>query len=489
MNSRRIGALGLAMAVQLALALLVGSTQALAQTIAVSPGSGHPSGSISVSGSGFAASETVDIYFDATNLLVTAASATGDLAPSAIIVPATALPGRHAISVVGQTAGDTAQQTFNVNTNWAMFGFAASGTRYNPYENVIGTGNAAQLAVAWQVQKLSTVWGSSSPTVANGVAYFASDRFLNAFNAATGVPLWTRSIGGHIWSTPSVANGTAYVGSNVTANHVPNYLYALNAKTGVQLWRSQAVGPIGTCSPVVVSGLVYVGSSDHKLYAFNATTGALVWGRTLGSFLSSAPALANGVVYIGSNNGDLHAFNASTGATLWTVALGGSVRFTPAVAKGVVYVGTLQSKLYALNASTGAQRWVAAPAGLRVSGNPAVANGRVYVGSNDGKLYAFDAVTGALRWSSVVGDDIEISGPAVANGVVYEASYHGNLRAFDAITGALLWSAATDEGTTSSPAVANGVVYAVTFDGKLYAFALNGKIGPASKPKLTAPMP
>jgi eukaryotic-like serine/threonine-protein kinase len=65
------------------------------------------------------------------------------------------------------------------------------------------------------------------------------------------------------------------------------------------------------------------------------------WTATRGSAVDSSPAVANGVVYVGSTDGNLYAFNASTGATKWTATAGGVIESSPAVANEVVYVGSL----------------------------------------------------------------------------------------------------------------------------------------------------
>jgi len=76
-----------------------------------------------------------------------------------------------------------------------------------------------------------------------------------------------------------------------------------------QAWTAQTGSKIPS-SPAVANGVVYVGSQDGKLYAFDATTGATLW-RTAktGDVINSSPAVANGVVYIGSNDGKLYAFH------------------------------------------------------------------------------------------------------------------------------------------------------------------------------------
>jgi eukaryotic-like serine/threonine-protein kinase len=107
-------------------------------------------------------------------------------------------------------------------------------------------------------------------------------------------------------------------------------------------------------SPAVANGVVYVGSDDYKVYALNASTGALPGSFTTGDIVETAPAVANGVVYIGANDFNLYALNARTGPKRWS----------------------------ALNASTGAKLWSYGTGGGISS--PAVANGVVYVGSYDG---------------------------------------------------------------------------------------------------------
>ena len=71
-------------------------------------------------------------------------------------------------------------------------------------------------------------------------------------------------------------------------------------------------GPI-ISSPTVVNGVVYVGSDDKSVYAFDAGTGALVWSFAMSGMVRSSPAVANGVVYAASQNGTVYALRAGTG--------------------------------------------------------------------------------------------------------------------------------------------------------------------------------
>jgi outer membrane protein assembly factor BamB len=101
--------------------------------------------------------------------------------------------------------------------------------------------------------------------------------------------------------------------------------------------------------------------------------------------------VANGVVYVGSQDGNLYAFNAATGQTLWSAATSGPIYSSPTVANGVVYIGSSPIYLlnfYAFNAATGQPLWTAG-VGAWVSCSAAVANGMVYVAEFNGALYAF----------------------------------------------------------------------------------------------------
>jgi hypothetical protein len=111
--------------------------------------------------------------------------------------------------------------------------------------------------------------------------------------------------------------------------------------------------------------MVYVGSDDGKLYAFNASDGTPLWTGATGGAVDSSPAVAGGVVYVYSNDGNLDAFSASgcgaaTCSRLWTGAigfvLGGVNPSSPAVANGVVYVSSTRARCTSSPRRAAAQR-------------------------------------------------------------------------------------------------------------------------------------
>jgi serine/threonine-protein kinase len=122
-------------------------------------------------------------------------------------------------------------------------------------------------------------------------------------------------------------------------------------------------------------GVVYVGSDDGKLDAFSqlgdpsSCTGSPktctpLWTAATGDGVASSPAVAGGIVYVGSNDGKLYAFDAAGGAAtctgtplectpLWTLTTADAVASSPSVVDGVVYVGSNDGNVYAADAAAG----------------------------------------------------------------------------------------------------------------------------------------
>ena len=153
-------------------------------SIKLSPTSGPPTSKVTVSGTGFGASETVAITFDTTSVGAATTSSAGAFSQN-ITVPKSALPGNHTVKATGQTSKLTASAIFLVRTNWSMFGYNVQHTHLNPYENVLSPSNVSNLKLDWSFSTGNYI--NSSPAVVNGVVYVGSgDGSVYAFNATTG---------------------------------------------------------------------------------------------------------------------------------------------------------------------------------------------------------------------------------------------------------------------------------------------------------------
>jgi len=171
------------------------------------------------------------------------------------------------------------------------------------------------------------------------------------------------------------------------------YLETSAPVTNQTLWKFNTGGQVG--SPTVVNGVVYVGSYDRKIYAFNAFTGALTWSYMTGGAVISRPAVADGKIFVGSEDNKLYALNASNGNHVWNYTTGYYVDSDPTVANGIVYVGSEDKKVYALNATTGEHIWSYTTDDQIMLSSTAVSEGIVYIGSLDHKVYALNAFTWA----------------------------------------------------------------------------------------------
>jgi outer membrane protein assembly factor BamB len=422
---------------------------------------GPPTTSLTVRGIRFGPSETVDLTFDGANLRH-ATSGSGGRFLTRITIPADALPGDHTVQATGETSGASAQATFTVRTDWAMFHFDPARTGYNPYENVLNTSNVHALTLAWSFTTGGAVEGS--PVVANGILYVGShDDNLYALDADTGAVVWTFPSTGEV-GTPAVVDGVVYV---VTGFPFPN-LYAIDAATGAVLWQTDVSGGFQDAPPVVVDGVVYVAS--HLLYAVDAATGTVLWTFDQASFDQCIVAVDHGMVFAATLDDGVYAIDAATGALIWIFPRELYGQMAPAVSGGSVFVGSLEGTMWALGERSQQIRWQF-PAG-DISSTAAVAGGLVYVGTGEGTEWALDAATGRKVWRFATGSGITESSPAVANGVVYVGSTDHNLYAIDTATGAALWAFPTGADILSSPAVANGMVFVGSYDHTIYAFGL-----------------
>ena len=271
-------------------------------------------------------------------------------------------------------------------------------------------------------------------------------------------------------------------------------------------WRFPTKGQV-LSSPAIADGTLYIGSSDHFLYALDASNGTLRWKFKTGGRITSSPAVSAGLVYFGSFDSNFYAVDAATGHLKWKFTTAGERRFaathlhgaepaaetmpdpfdfylsSPVVANGAVYFGSGDTNIYALDGATGALKWKF-KTGDVVHSSPAISDGTLFAGSWDSYFYALDSTTGKEKWRFKTGDDPNIhnqvgiqSSAAVANGVVYFGCRDSKFYALDAATGKQLWFFANKGSwVIASPAVFDGKVYFATSDTGLI-HALDAKSG------------
>ena len=87
-------------------------------------------------------------------------------------------------------------------------------------------------------------------------------------------------------------------------------------------WTYKTGGAV-LSSPIIVDGVVYVGSEDKHLHAIDAVTGKEKWKLASETLIDASPVYDDGVVYIGTDGGVLYAVNTTTGKPKWQFETGG----------------------------------------------------------------------------------------------------------------------------------------------------------------------
>jgi outer membrane protein assembly factor BamB len=199
----------------------------------------------------------------------------------------------------------------------------------------------------------------SSPLLDHGRLFFGTeDGTVYALDARTGRQLWTYRAAGAVKASPSLANGVLYFG-----DYAGN-VQAVRERDGRQLWRSGSGGALigsGTfySTAAVVYGRVFLGNTDGRVYAYDASTGKLDWAVQTGAYVYASPAVTNApgigpTIYLGSYDGTFYALNAQSGRIAWRFNAGQKISGSATIVGRTVYFADLgQRRTYGLGVSTG----------------------------------------------------------------------------------------------------------------------------------------
>ncbi len=326
-----------------------------------------------------------------------------------------------------------------------------------------------RLHLDWQYRLHSPV--VASPVVSNHHLFVASENGnLYSFDLQQRALSWLYHTEAGIGSTPAVANGVVYFLSR------DGFFYALDQVTGKRLWRFATggegrfaavggynspadMGPVPDpwdfylSSPLVHNGKVYIGSTDKKLYALDAGTGALVWAFTADEAIHSSPVIKNGKLFFGTWGTRLYALDAETGAELWqfqggtdpTYFVMQGITASPSLDETNIYIGARDGFLYALRQSDGALVWRYDAAYSWILSGATLDEKHVYFGTSDtGLLVALDKTSGnevfradTRTWTYAT--------PLVKGRSVIVGNMAGELYVFDRQTGKQQWRFQTAE--------------------------------------------
>jgi outer membrane protein assembly factor BamB len=219
--------------------------------------------------------------------------------------------------------------------------------------------NASNGAVRWWRPLPSP--SESSPMIDNGRLFFGSQSGLvYALKANNGRVLWTYKAAAAVKASPTLSGGVLYFGD------YSGHVQAISQSTGHRLWISSSEGALlgsGTfySTAAVIYGRLFLGNTDGRVYAYDASSGKLDWAIQTGAYVYASPAVTNApglgpTVYLGSYNGRFYAINARSGKISWTFNAHGRISGSATIVGRTVYFADLgQHVTYGLGISTGRQ--------------------------------------------------------------------------------------------------------------------------------------
>ena len=112
------------------------------------------------------------------------------------------------------------------------------------------------------------------PTIGlGGRVYYTETQEVGA-RSATGNTLWSKELNYYPTAIALAEDGTIYVGSaKLTDASLAKRLYAIDGSDGANKWVFLTGGDIYAAPTIGTNGIVYVGSTDKKLYAVKGTGG------------------------------------------------------------------------------------------------------------------------------------------------------------------------------------------------------------------------
>jgi alcohol dehydrogenase (cytochrome c) len=207
-------------------------------------------------------------------------------APAALAAPASFPQAPRSVLPPSGTGPGDAQLLRVADADWLTFNRTLAGDRFSPLAQ-INTGNVQHLQVRCIAQLGEMGSFETSPIVNNGQMFVTTAHKVLALDAATCAVKWSYN---YVPVDPEHLpgnRGVALYEGRVFRGTTDGHLICLDAASGRLLWDARvADGGLGyeiTGAPVAFDGKVFTGDAGAdtgirgRIYAFDASNGALVW--------------------------------------------------------------------------------------------------------------------------------------------------------------------------------------------------------------------
>ncbi|MHB8779776.1 MAG: outer membrane protein assembly factor BamB family protein [Candidatus Geothermincolia bacterium] len=338
-----------------------------------------------------------------------------------------------------------------------------------------------QLAAAWQVP----IDGNGFLSLQEGRLYVTTTTGeVQAYDAATGAPLWAYDTGAWIASAPALSNGMVYTGSS------DHNLYALDAATGGLVWYFESQGEI-LASPVTEGNLVFFCSDNNhiydlmnRVYCLDAASGMLLWYFDTAGWSASPPTAASGQLYLGCYDRKLYALDQAAGGELWDLPTSSLVFGSPVALANKVFGCTIDGRVYAADELTGTLAWVCLLREfiwLPPVAYTGPAASLIYVSTYNNAVYAVEPEQGDVVWACDAKKPLQFA-PQVQGEHLLVIAGDNRLYRLQAATGTPLAVWEAPAGFSSTPSATADHIYACCADGYLRAYPLTPPPSPLPAP-------
>ncbi len=228
------------------------------------------------------------------------------------------------------------------------------------------------------------------------------------------------------------------------------------------IWKFKTEGQIKS-SPVIVDGVVFIGSSDKNIYAIDVNKGQKIWSYQTDDIVEATPCVIEGAVYVGSSGGFLYDIDAKNGTLNWKYVTDGQIlgaanwTLSPDGRTIWILVGSYDNKLHCVDSTNGRVVW-SYETDNYINGSPAVEGNIAVFGGCDALIHVVSLIDGKDIKTIDSGSYIAASA-AILDGQVYVGNYDNVFIKADIKTGKILWKyKKSEEPFFSSPAIGDNVV-------------------------------
>ncbi|MCL2473734.1 MAG: PQQ-binding-like beta-propeller repeat protein [Alphaproteobacteria bacterium] len=330
----------------------------------------------------------------------------------------------------------------------------------------------------------------ASPVFSKGRIFTIDARgMVSGIDAKDGRILWQASSAAS--DNRAMGAGLAVSGDMLYATNGAGDVVALDVESGKTKWRRSIAKPI-RAAPSVADNRLFIISIDNKLYAFDATTGSIIWdlvgiSESTTIMGASAPAVVLDSVVAAYSSGDVVSLRVQNGRIFWGYSLAGvsnrgampsisDIRALPVIEDGILYAVSSSGRMAAVNSRTGDRIWE-----IEIGGKDTVviSGENIFVNTNKSQLVALSKKDGRVIWAQNLqgkknpkdasSDDIIWTGPVLAGGRLWLVNSLGHLASFFPQDGSLDYYQDIGEPLFIAPVVVDRTFYVLSDRGNLFA--------------------